>query len=370
MKLVRFKKLIVAATVFCSVFICGSISAYASSVATVNGSSVNIRQEASKDSAPIGTVKFRQSVFVVGVVDEFAKVSFGEGVVAYIATEFLKVDSVPGIINKDGVNIRLHPTTDLDILGKANLNDVVEVVGKTNEWYVIKYDAKEAYIHENFIDGELLSLVKNVANPLVNVIQEEYYGIVTAETGVNLRSQPSIDSALIGSLAYNEAMDILGTYDDFYKVAFNGQEGFVSAQYIDMRTGKNPTPSSVKAQQIISFAKQYLGKPYVWASANLETGTDCSGFTYSVMKNFGIDLNRSSREQIHNGTRVDKSDLKQGDLVFFNTGGNSQISHVGMYIGNGDFIHSASTNNVGIKISSLYESYYQRTYYGASRVIY
>ena len=87
-------------------------------------------------------------------------------------------------------------------------------------------------------------------------------------------------------------------------------------------------------------------------------------------ENFGIHLNSSSKTQLKNGNKVEnKSDLKKGDIVFFSNGGGKDVQHVGMYIGNNNFIHSASTRNIGVKISSLNENYYARNYITARRVI-
>ena len=118
-----------------------------------------------------------------------------------------------------------------------------------------------------------------------------------------------------------------------------------------------------------AFAKQFIGRPYVYGGTNLNSGVDCSGFVYSIYKNFGITLNRSSRDQIKNGTAVNKSDLVAGDLVFCNTGGNTPISHVGMYIGNGQYIHSTDGGNKGVTITNLNSGYSAKTYYGACRVL-
>ena len=99
-------------------------------------------------------------------------------------------------------------------------------------------------------------------------------------------------------------------------------------------------------------------------------GVDCSGFVYCVMKNFGIELHRSSKTQLGDGKKIEnKSDLKKGDIVFFSNYGRKSVEHVGIYIGNHNFIHSASAGGVGVKISSLDENYYDKNYITARRVI-
>jgi len=89
----------------------------------------------------------------------------------------------------------------------------------------------------------------------------------------------------------------------------------------------------------------------------------------SVYKNFGVQLNRVSRDMYLQGTAVQRADLEPGDLLFFNTGGNSIISHVGMYIGNDEYIHSTNGAGDGVTISSMNDGYVKRTYVGARRIL-
>ncbi|MPN39735.1 Gamma-D-glutamyl-L-lysine dipeptidyl-peptidase [bioreactor metagenome] len=114
-----------------------------------------------------------------------------------------------------------------------------------------------------------------------------------------------------------------------------------------------------------------MGTPYVYGGTNLNKGVDCSGFVYSVFKNFGIDLNRSSAGMASNGVYVEKSSLQPGDLILFDTTGANDggISHVGMYIGNGQYIHSTSGREYCVTISDLNNDYGLRTYVTARRVL-
>ena len=129
---------------------------------------------------------------------------------------------------------------------------------------------------------------------------------------------------------------------------------------------KTNTGGAVSAgQQLIDLAKQYLGTPYVWAGSS-PSGFDCSGFVSYVFKNFGYTVNRTAASMYTNGVAVDKSELQPGDAVFFASSSES-IGHVGIYIGDGEFIHSSSGCGY-VTISGLDESYYSRMYVGARRI--
>ena len=112
----------------------------------------------------------------------------------------------------------------------------------------------------------------------------------------------------------------------------------------------------------VGIAMQFLGIPYKWGGASPETGFDCSGFTMYVFAKLGVSLPHHAASQYGMGTPVSKDQLQPGDLVFFNG-----LGHMGMYIGGGQFIHSPRTGDV-VKISSLSDSWYARTWVGARRL--
>lgn len=122
------------------------------------------------------------------------------------------------------------------------------------------------------------------------------------------------------------------------------------------------------SDRIIKTAKEYLGIRYKWGGTSAKIGFDCSGFTMAVFRQHGINLPRSSSRQSRVGKPVEKNQLKSGDLVFFSTGFGKKISHVGIYIGNGTFIH-ASTRDKCIRLANMAKPYYRKRYQGARRVI-
>ncbi|HBG2405084.1 TPA: C40 family peptidase [Clostridioides difficile] len=125
-------------------------------------------------------------------------------------------------------------------------------------------------------------------------------------------------------------------------------------------------PNSPKAKQLLDIAFKQKGKPYVWGATG-PNSFDCSGFTQYCHKQIGIQIPRTAQSQSYAGKPVDKNNLQAGDLVFFGSGVND-ITHVGMYIGNRQFIHSPQTGDV-VKITSLDKEYYARRFKIAKRFI-
>lgn len=118
------------------------------------------------------------------------------------------------------------------------------------------------------------------------------------------------------------------------------------------------------AQQIISFAAQFLGTPYVWGGTS-PSGFDCSGYVQYVYQHVGISLNRTSEQQFNNGVSVSRSELRPGDIVFFHTY-SSGASHVGIYVGNNTMINSS---NGGVSYDDMTNSYWAARYLGARRIV-
>ncbi|WP_097026072.1 C40 family peptidase [Clostridium peptidivorans] len=132
-------------------------------------------------------------------------------------------------------------------------------------------------------------------------------------------------------------------------------------------TVKKPTLSrgANGRTDVVTYAYKFMGKPYVWGAAG-PSAFDCSGFTLYVYRAFGVNLGHYTGTQFATGQAVSKDNLLPGDLVFFNT--DSSISHVGIYVGGGQFIH-ASSGSGQVIVSSLSGSYYASRYAGARRVL-
>ena len=152
-------------------------------------------------------------------------------------------------------------------------------------------------------------------------------------------------------------------------VAMLGMLGFAmpaAAQNADGEANMAAAQSTT-GEVIVNFAMQYVGYPYVWAG-NTPAGFDCSGFTQYVIANtVGIDIGHGTAGQTNYGAFVDWGAWQPGDLIFFANTWGSGISHVGIYIGDGQFVH-AENESTGVTVSSVYSDYYSGHYYGAFRI--
>ncbi|MNM80348.1 Murein DD-endopeptidase MepH precursor [compost metagenome] len=139
----------------------------------------------------------------------------------------------------------------------------------------------------------------------------------------------------------------------------------------DEGAGKNKGDSSGRISSILDRAFELVGTPYRFGGGSEKTGFDCSGFVgYLFREEAGINLPRSTREMINMDVPlVSKEDLQPGDLIFFNNRGRGRVSHAGIYIGDGQFIHSASRRGGGVRVDSLDESYWRLSYLEAKRVL-
>lgn len=212
-----------------------------------------------------------------------------------------------------------------------------------------------------------------------------------ATENLNVRSEQSATSSKLGILSKGEKVNGIDR-GEWVEFEFNGKTAYVIKAYLSetkpevekpkkeeksnkKNNSSNTTTPSKKENEtynadidtVVDLALAQVGKPYVWATANPNIGFDCSGLTYYVYKQVGINLSRTSYTQINYGTRVSASELRKGDLVFFNNGG-GRISHVGIYIGNNKFVH-ASTPGTGVIVSKLFGSYFGKTFVGATRLI-
>jgi N-acetylmuramoyl-L-alanine amidase len=201
-----------------------------------------------------------------------------------------------------------------------------------------------------------------------------------------MRSGAGTDYKIIGKLDKGTAVAVCEFSGDWAKIKLkDGTFAWVCRDYIhisdsnasrSLEGSRPPAENGAEADnsdlrsKIVEYAKKYLGVKYVYGGSSPK-GFDCSGFVQYVFKNFNIELARSSEDMGAGGEKISKDELRPGDLVFFDTnGGHNRIEHVGIYIGDGKFIHSSSGNSAKcVIISTLTEGFYQKTYMTAKRYI-
>ncbi|HEX3028868.1 MAG TPA: SH3 domain-containing C40 family peptidase [Clostridia bacterium] len=192
-------------------------------------------------------------------------------------------------------------------------------------------------------------------------------GKVTASV-LNLRIGPSITSQVIDGLPRGTSLQILSKNGDWYNVITeNDGIGWVNSQYVAVQSDSTSRGDS-NLPAIVEYSERFIGTPYVWGG-NDPSGFDCSGFVKYVYHSFGFELNRVACDQAKQGTWVGKTDLLPGDLVFFDTdGGHNYINHVGMYIGNGMFIHASSSAGK-VTTSNITKGFYSDSFMMARRIL-
>lgn len=283
-------------------------------------------------------------------------------------------------INASSLRLRSAASTSSNTLDYASRNEVVTVLGKSGSWYKVNFNLQIGYMHQDYLkyttreDAEL------------------GYGSVNGNN-VKIRSGPSTGHTILTSAYISDKVYIIGINNQWFKVIFGKHIGYIRSDYVDLTeipyenndstksplffvggksTGIKPSPEALNgntgttlASQIIATAKKYIGVPYLWGGTT-PNGFDCSGYVQYVFNIHGIKLPRTSSQQYAAGYAVSKSNLQPGDLVFFNTSG-SGVSHLGIYLGNGQFIHASTSK--GVIIADMSISYWSSRYIGARRVL-
>ena len=289
-------------------------------------------------------------------------------------------------------------TTSYERIGSLAEGQKVTVTSTaSNGWYKIKTSSgKVGYVSPKYLKVSTTEADKDDKDDNENTHKGTYvvktYSKISkvgrvSVSSLNLRTGPSTSYSKKGSLHKGYVVAIVKQYSNgWYQVKLKGgTKGCVDGSYLkitsgtssDLKNGSSSstgkednndgTVSSSSVQAVINMVKRQVGKPYVYGAAG-PNSFDCSGLTYYCYKNAaGITLNRSSAAQASNGRYVSKSELKPGDLIFFNSGTN-RIRHVGMYVGNGQFIHAPSPGK-SVKYENLYSSYYVKGYVTARRII-
>lgn len=183
---------------------------------------------------------------------------------------------------------------------------------------------------------------------------------------LNVRNVPSVDGTVLATVNRWSEVVVTGVCSNgWLRINHRGNVGYVASEYLATEAGSTTVASST-AVEICNEALKYLGYPYVWGAESPKYGFDCSGLVYYVFEKFGYKMKRVADDQMDQGTLISADQLLAGDLVFFGYG--SYSDHVGIYIGNGNFVHAANPRS-GVKVSSMSETYYANKYLCAKRIV-
>jgi len=348
-------------------------------VTNTGTSKLNLRAKATSSSSVLTKIPGGSSVEVLNTDTEgWYQISFS-GMTGYVSSQYVdlvqKAETIRGRIIDGPLNIRSAPSTSGSKCGKLYAGTEVEILETVNGWYRID----KGYVSADYVtlltetapqpaeSSGTITPVEIVAAPTEQTpsapAASEQYGRVI-DGPLNVRSAPSTSGTKCGKLYAGKVVEILEVLDGWYRI----ENGYVSADYV-MLVDESALSASSVADQAVELALSYVGYPYVYGGSSPK-GFDCSGFTSYVYKQFGISLNRSAANQLDNGTPVAMSELLPGDLVLFKKAGtgSKRASHVGIYIGNHQFVH-ASTYGVGVIVNDLSDAYYTTGFVGGRRIV-
>lgn len=284
--------------------------------------------------------------------------------VAFQAPEHLALANVTS-----SLNIRKGPGTSyakVGILAK-DAACIVESIDD-NGWAKVTSGAVSGYVDAKYLlmDEDAVERAQEIAT---------LYATVNKVSALNVRTEPSTDSTIITKVKEGEQMlvskEVVVNKDDetsklWVEVFVDDEDNensvaYVSAEYVtvsyELQWASKYTPYGKDVSDlrvsICDYAKKFIGTPYKWGGNDLYKGIDCSGFVKKVYAHFGYTTPRVTRDMAKKYKEISLSEAKPGDLIFYGKVSTGYINHVGIYIGNGQVIHS-STNYKGVAISSAY----------------
>jgi len=338
--------------------------------AVVQTDNLNIRKDPSKDSDVVGQALTDERYEVVGQTDGWVQIPTG-----YLSSDYVKLEYSMnearkldlkamvfnfykniGISDVDNyLNVREEPSENGKIIAKMPSKAAGNILETTSDgWYKIQSGKVTGYVKSDFI------LTGQAAKDEAMQVAE-LMAVVNTDM-LNARTEPSTDAKIWTQISNNEKYPVLKQIDGWIEIELEeNSSAFVSTDYVDVRYALpeaikfSPLEEKANAQsslrtQIVNYALQFLGNPYVWGGTSLTKGADCSGFTMSIYSKFGVGLPHYSGSQAGMGKAVKSAEMKPGDLLFYASSGGT-INHVAMYIGNGQIVHAASRRS-GIKIST------------------
>ena len=257
------------------------------------------------------------------------------------------------VISSGNLNIRQEASTDSEVVGILTNHNACELLEDAGDWYKVTSGKVTGYVSKQYLV---------IGDEAEAIAEQEIKTVATVNTEtLNVRAEKSTEAAVLSQVGNSEAFTVNSVADGWVEISVDDSVGYISQDYVTLAQAL-PTAKTIEQVKygdgvsdvrasVVSYALQFVGNRYVWGGTSLENGVDCSGFTMRILGKYGVSLPHSSKAQPSCGTKISASDAKPGDLFFYGSG--SSISHVAIYIGNGQIVH-ASNKRDGIKVSNAF----------------
>ena len=367
---------------------------------TVTGitTTLNLRSGASTSASIIGTLKNGAKVDITGESGNWYKINYN-GRVGYVSKDYVKkggattpeqkpedkpqtetkvTGTVTGITTT--LSVRSGASTSATIIGTLKNGAKVEITGESGDWYKINYNGKVGYVYKSYIKKGTTGTTGGDGG--TSTTTEKKGVVVGISTTLNVRSGASTTASIIGTLRNGAQVTIIGESGNWYKIKFNERVGYVSKDYVREGNSNDGQGQVTQAtfENVYAVMSAHIGSPYVWGGAGeyltssllytlsnrfpadaangaysrawqyVDQGYrafDCSGLMQWGYAQVGIKIGRTTWDQITCGTEVSLNNLKPGDLLF-----NTSLTHVGMYIGNGQWIESPN-RSANVRVTAV-----------------
>ncbi len=399
------KRIIIS--LLCGLVICCTAVYSFGTTGIVNTDTLRLRKSNTTDSSILTLLSVDDKVEILERTEngwykvKYTDTTTGQGYEGYVSAEYIKVkeesESIPEAEQSEENETSEEENNEENPQEEVGTNEeeknTIKVVNKGEKVYIIplinsnttmilEKDANVqvmtelsgwSYVTSDSFEGWIRTDKLKETDAKVKV------GYINANS-VNFREEPDSSGKIISTLTRNNQVEIIEEDNGWTKIEYKGNVGYIATKYISAtkvqttsRGGSRRTTtttsrtkiststntdtavvSSVNAtpSAVVSYAKNYLGSRYVHGGSS-PSGFDCSGFTQYVYKHFGYSLSRTSSSQAGNGVAVEKANLQQGDVLCFSGSSKSKkVSHVGIYIGGGKFIHAANSRK-GVIISNV-----------------
>ena len=351
---------------------------------TVTADVLNVRSGAGTGHNVISKVKSGQVLQVVGQENGWFKVNVN-GQTGYVSGDFVTTGGKTGTtvqqgtgtytVNVSSLNVRTGPSTSHTVLGSVNKGKTVQVVGEVQDWFKINFNGGTGYVSKDFVTKGGSAVSNETKQPTTNnnTTTVQTGGSYVVNTGaLKVRTGPATYNAVIGGVTNGKVLNVTGAENGWYKINHNGRTGYVSADFVKfVKGGVNNVTNNVQqpttggnTSSIPGFARSLNGSPYR-PSGTTPAGFDCSGFIHYVLNKTGHEGKRQTVAGYWS-SKTKTSNPQPGDLVYFQNTYKPGPSHMGVYLGNGQFI-SAETTETGVRISSVSNSYWSKHLLGYTK---